>query len=149
DLGVEVVAGVQVKVGMRVPGEAVVAHYAVGDEVAGPGGDVEHRQIQPERLDRYHVQPCVALDRDVVDRALAGDRRIGGVEEPEHLLQPAAQPDVGQVVGPVFAFGGRAEAERGHGCDGPADDRPVGAGDAQAVAVTAFRVENAGEEPLL
>src|SRR5262249_48979600 len=72
DLGVEVVAGVQVKVGMRVPGEAVVAHYAVGDEVAGPGGDVEHRQMQPERVDRYHVQPCVALDRDVVDRATHG-----------------------------------------------------------------------------
>ena len=46
DLGVEVVPGVQVQVGVRVPGEAVVAHHAVGDEVAGAGGDVVHRQVQ-------------------------------------------------------------------------------------------------------
>jgi hypothetical protein len=43
DLGVEVLPGVEIEVGVRVPGETVVAHHAVRDEVARAGGDVEQR----------------------------------------------------------------------------------------------------------
>ena len=53
DLRVEVGARVHVQVGVGVPGEAVVAHHPVGDEVAGAGGDVVHRQVQPQRLDGH------------------------------------------------------------------------------------------------
>ena len=40
DLALEVAAGVEVEVGVGVASEAVVAHYAISDEVSCAGGDV-------------------------------------------------------------------------------------------------------------
>ena len=45
DLRLEVTAGVEVEVGVGGAGEAVVAHDAVGDEVAGARGDVVERHV--------------------------------------------------------------------------------------------------------
>src|SRR4029453_12925810 len=61
DLAVEVVPGVEVEVRVRVAREAVVAHHSVGDEVAGAGRDVVHRQLEPEGGYRDHVEGYVGL----------------------------------------------------------------------------------------
>ncbi len=73
-LGVEVVARVQVEVGVGVAGEAVVADHAVGDEVAGAGGDVEQRQVEPER--RRSIRRRAVASGLMAD---ARDRRACGV----------------------------------------------------------------------
>ena len=52
DLPLEVGPGAEREVLVGGPGVAVVADDAVGDEVAGAGGDVEHRHVEAELLDR-------------------------------------------------------------------------------------------------
>ena len=71
DLPLEVPTGVHVEIGVGLAGEAVVADDAVGDEVFGPGRDVEHLDLLAERLDRDDAELGRRLDRDPVDRALA------------------------------------------------------------------------------
>ena len=82
--------GVHVEVLVRRAGEAVVADDTVGDEVAGPGRDVVEPHRHAERLDGTTRVLRVGLQRHARDRALAGDRRIGRVEEPQPLAQAAA-----------------------------------------------------------
>ena len=79
---------------MRRAREAVVAHDAVGDEVAGAGRDVVEPHVQPERLDRRDACRSRRLQRHAGDRALARDRRADRVEEPQMLREPAADADV-------------------------------------------------------
>ena len=55
DLALEVLAGVEVEVGMRGAGEAVMADHAVGDEVAGAGGDVEEIHLAKLALSPQHL----------------------------------------------------------------------------------------------
>src|SRR5437868_4963196 len=51
DFALGVAARVEVEVGVCGAGEAVVADDAVGDEVAGAGGDVVELELESERLD--------------------------------------------------------------------------------------------------
>ena len=98
DLLLEVAAGVEVEVGVGRAGEAVVADHAVGDEVAGAGGDVVQAHRHAKRLDAHHARLCVRLQRDPLDRALAGDRWVGEVEEAQTFAKAAADPDACDAV---------------------------------------------------
>jgi hypothetical protein len=68
-------------------------HHAVGDEIAGPGGDVVHRHLQPEPLDAGHPEAVAGLYRGGLDRPPRGDGGIGRVEEPQRPAEPAPHPD--------------------------------------------------------
>src|SRR5437762_3343086 len=70
DLLLEVAPRVHAEVLVRGPCEAVVAHDAVGDVVAGAGRDVVERQLHPQRLDRRHLRQCGGLERYAVDGPL-------------------------------------------------------------------------------
>ena len=76
---------VEPQVLVRRPGEAVVADHAVGDEVAGAGRDVVHRDLDAEiaRSTRHEVASLFIADPSMLP--LAGDRRIDRVEEPQPL----------------------------------------------------------------
>src|SRR5439155_19181328 len=100
DPRVEVLPGVEVEVGVRVASEAVVAHHSVGDEVPGTGGDVEHREVHPQRLDRSDTQATLVLDRPPFDRPLPGDGGIHDMEEAEVLPEAAEQSNYPEPVGP-------------------------------------------------
>ena len=68
--------------------EAVVTHDAVRDEVTRPGGDVVHRDLDPERHNAHDVEVGVPLERHAVDGPLAGDHRVDGEEEAETFARP-------------------------------------------------------------
>src|SRR5690606_11456052 len=65
-----------IEIGVRTPGEAVVADDTVGDEVARAGGDVEHRHLDTEVMHRGHAESGPGVDRGV--RRLPGARAVPG-----------------------------------------------------------------------
>ena len=85
DAGLEVEAGGEAEVLVGGAGVAVVADHTVGDEVLGPGGDVAHRQLATERLDRGDAQRRLRPHRLTLDVAVAGDGGGGRAEEAEML----------------------------------------------------------------
>ena len=99
DLALEVAPGVEVEIGVGGAGEAVVAHHAVRDEVAGAGGDVVEALRDAKGLDRRDPQVGLGLDREAVDVALTRDRRIGRVEEPS--FAQAGRPLRGRICRPL------------------------------------------------
>ncbi len=139
DLAVEVVARVQVEVGVAVAGEAVVADDAVGDEVAGAGGDVEQRPVLAERLDRDDADR--GLQVGAGDRAGAAAGGIGGVAEAQGLGGAAAQPGDAVLDRAVEVEALEAEHNGVH-------DRVVRADAQDTVLAAARRVEHAREEAL-
>ena len=69
DLPLEVLAGVEVEVGVCGAGEAIVADDPIGDEVPGTGGDVEEFEGLAQGLDlgdakliRFEFLIAVAID---------------------------------------------------------------------------------------
>ena len=81
---------------MGVAGEAVVAHGAFGDEVAGAGGDVEHRHGSTRLRDVDHLQARVAGasvtgDGGADQAAYAAHGRVGDGDEPQELPAAPAQ----------------------------------------------------------
>src|SRR5207248_1256303 len=77
----------------RVPSEAVVAHQAVGDEVARPGGEVVHGKLHPQVFDRDYSQRRITLQRDAFDGALSGDRGVDRMKQPKTFTKAAQQSD--------------------------------------------------------
>src|SRR5437763_811523 len=100
DLPLEVGTGAEAEVLVRGAGVAVVAHDAVGDEIARSGSDVEHRQFQTEGFNRNDSQGGIALQRGSLDDSFARNRRRNSMQEPESLSQPAADSDVARDVPP-------------------------------------------------
>src|SRR6185436_13726813 len=133
---------------VRGAGEAVVADHAVGDEIAGAGGDVVERHGPAEWLDRHDAELRVRLQRHAHDVALAPDRRVGEVEEPQSRLEAATDPDIHH---PALAWGSlddELEAEPSEAEGRAIDELAIGVGDAQnAARARALGIENAGQEP--
>src|SRR6202008_1901086 len=108
-----------------------------GDEFAVACGYVVQRQLHAERLDRDDPRVSVGLQRQTLERALARDRRVGQVEEPQPLLEAAANPDALEVVPLVAPVDHDVEPEAFEAFLGPMDERPVAVGDAQGADVAA------------
>ena len=91
----------------------------------------------------------MGADGRALDRARSGARGVDGVEEPQHLAGPAAQPDPGGGTPQVRPLHGGIEAERPQ-----RGDQPVGcfrvrrANPQDPIAVAAPRVEASGQEAL-
>ena len=98
-LPVEVRAGIEIEIGVRVPGEAVVADHSVGDEVPGAGGDVPERQLQPECLDADNLEGALMFQCATLDRPFTSDGRVGQVKEPEPGGEAPGQPDRPHTIG--------------------------------------------------
>src|SRR5215216_4611306 len=81
DFALEVPPGVEVQVGVAGSGKAVVTYYAVGDEIAGSGGDVVQGKVDTDRFDRNDPEWSVPLDGRPVDDPLPRDGRVHGMEE--------------------------------------------------------------------
>src|ERR1700719_1108551 len=129
-------------------GVAVMAHYAVGDEIPGLGRDV----VQPhglQRLDAEDLQARVALDGLAIEVELARNGRADGMEEAQVLAQSALQShDVhGFAVVVVDVLNHGAEIEVKQTPPNPGDDFGIGVGNAEdRLAETPFSVEYPGEE---
>ena len=150
DLRVEVVARVEVEVVVRLAGEAVVAHDAVGDEVAGAGGDVVHRERRrPRSSTATTSRRALRLDGEALEVPLAGDGRVAvtagtaSADGRPPATRTVRKP-VGQGAGPRRRAGNPDLLE----CvTGPSDEL-VGACSRSAApaGVAAFGIEDAGRE---
>ena len=149
DLRVEVVARVEVEVLVRLAGEAVVADHAVGDEVSRSGGDVEHRDLDPQVLHLHHVQLRAGLDREARQVAFPRDGGVGQLEEPHALGQPAGDPHRPESVGLVVVLDHVGQPQCRHRLARAGDDLVVRvAYPEHATGVRALGVEDAREEAL-
>ncbi len=149
DLRLEVATGVHVEEGVCRTGEAVVAHDAVRDEVAGPGGDVEHRHVETERFDPDNAEWGVALEREAVEGPLPSDGGIHGVEESQALSESSQKPNVAKTVLSVQVLDHIGELERIETFRHSRDDLIVGVRDPDHIpGARSLRVEDAGQEPL-
>ena len=148
DLALEVAARVEAQIRVGGAGKAVVADHSVGDEIAGAGGYVVHRHIDPERLHGDHAEARVGLDCVTVDRALARDRGICRVKEAQPLWEAPEKAHVGDAILPRL-LDDRLEAKMLQAAHGPTDDLPIGVGDPQDAPTTgALRVEDTCEKAL-
>src|SRR6267154_3297849 len=129
-------------------GVAVMAHYAVGDEIPRLGGDVvEAHGLQ--RLDAEHDQACVALHGLALDVELARNGRGDGMEEAQVLAQSALQShDVdGFAVVMVDVLNHGAEIEVKQTPPNPGDDFGIGVGNAEdRLAEAPLSIKYPGEE---
>ena len=132
----EVAAGVEVEVLVRRPSEAVVADHPVGDEVAGPGGDVVHRDVDARAARWRRPRAGIALDGHAVDGALAGDRRVHREEEPQVPAQPADA--AGRTATP---FGRRRSSSD------VAEPEPIEAAAASSRMISSIGVADAEDAP--
>jgi hypothetical protein len=97
---------------------------------------------------RSPPEPGGILESDGFDLALAGDRRIDGVEKAELLPKPAEEPHNPQAIRPVGVLDHVTETEHAKRPAGPIDDLRIGVADPDDLAMAALRVEDAGEESL-
>src|SRR5262249_2949618 len=118
DLALEVRAGAEAQILVPGPCVAVVAHDAVGDEVAGARRDVVHEELDAERLNRGH--PQVALHRLPFELRLSRAEELAAPREMRallrnvrHVLPPASREeamfparDERRAVGERHAKGG-------------------------------------------
>jgi hypothetical protein len=88
DLGFEVEARREVEVFVEGTSVAVVANSAIGNEISRAGRDVIEPHL-PDRLDRYHPEIRLALQRLAFNACLPADCRFHGVKEAQVLFQPA------------------------------------------------------------
>ncbi len=146
DLLLEVAPRVQAEVDVGRAGEAVVAHDAVGDEVAGAGGDVVELALAGQRLDRDDTECGIRLQRAALEAALAADRGIDRVHEPQHVARSAAEAHVAQRMGRRSLDDG-VEPESPEAVRRPADHLRIGVGDPDDAVRRPLRIEDAGEEP--
>ena len=123
---------------------------AVGDVVAGAGGDVVERQLHPERLDPDDAEPALATctARPSIERL----RVIAGSVRWKNRSRCSRPPRTAHVP---FRLAGRLDHERNPeppaGERRPVDDRRVGVADpdAAAAAAVALGVVDPGEEALV
>ena len=128
---------------------AIVADYAVGDEIFRFGRNVIEPHGLTEGLDLHDAQPRLAFHGLAGDFALAHDGGIDAMKKTQVLAQAAenAQVHDGFRGGSRDRFNSAAKAELAQRAPGPLDDGAIGIADSQAaVVVAAFGVVDAGEE---
>src|SRR5205807_3542925 len=110
-LGLEVEPRRELEVGVARAGVTVVTHYAVRDEVLGLRGDVVEPHRFAERLDADYPQLGFALHGLARYFALAEDRGVHAVEEPQMLAQTTEEADDAYGLGYVAVYVLHSEAE--------------------------------------
>src|ERR1700751_90998 len=86
--GLEVEAGREPHVGVTRTGVAVMTHHAFGDEITRLRRNVEEPHGL-QRLNARDLQASAALECPAFDVEFTRDRWVGGVKEPQVLLESA------------------------------------------------------------
>ncbi|HET9197789.1 MAG TPA: hypothetical protein VFN92_05990 [Solirubrobacterales bacterium] len=118
---------------------------AIGDEISGAGGDVEHLNRSFQRLDLGHSEFRIGLDGNVLDRTLATGSRIDVLQQSHLLPKSSEQAHIPRAAG-TRSLHGRIEPETAQTLLRAEDHLPVFVTDSERLVSTPLGIEDARKE---